>query len=469
MLSNSRHFKNSANMRVWPPFHIAKFAVIVASAAIYLAPMGQVSAQPLEFCGGHTPTIWASPGVKTVGTNGRDIIMGTSGPDEILALGGNDLVCGQGGNDVIHGNAGNDDLRGANGNDKLFGGAGNDTIYGGNGNDRVHGQGGNDKLYGNAGWDVLNGYAGDDRLEGGPGHDKLFGGPGKDAILGDAGNDTLQGGPGNDTLRGGDQLDHCNGGTENDRQDGCETSELIEICEIGSLDESCISTYVGPDTAYVLHSPGESNAGSNNNSTPACVAIGGDASKVPATIRGGESFTLAPGARVTFRGHSSKPTDPNPDESTHYRTGFVAWATATVPGEADQRIGWSTPAWSDSAGWPYTSGDLSFNNTTASAQTYSIKMSFAAEKQQGAGNGYLTRTNITGDPQVACVAPDSCGQDYHDELMSAFSGAELFYIFANVPESLAGAPMYLFGNEFVSPYILEPTVERICAAAIALQ
>jgi Ca2+-binding RTX toxin-like protein len=97
-------------------------------------------------CNGTEATIVARPGVPTVGTSGRDVIVGTDGPDEIRGGDGDDLICGAGGDDRIFGEGGDDTLLGDAGNDTLDGGAGQDLIYGGAGDDRLLGGAGDDWL-----------------------------------------------------------------------------------------------------------------------------------------------------------------------------------------------------------------------------------------------------------------------------------------------------------------------------------
>ena len=75
-------------------------------------------------CHGRVATIVSSPGLPTVGTAARDVIVGTIGDDEIQGLGGNDFLCSAKGDDEIRGGTGNDDLLGAEGDDELFGQAG---------------------------------------------------------------------------------------------------------------------------------------------------------------------------------------------------------------------------------------------------------------------------------------------------------------------------------------------------------
>jgi hypothetical protein len=113
-------------------------------------------------------TIFAKPGVVTVGTSGPDFIVGTSG---------NDRIAGMGGDDIVFGLDGNDQLAGGDGADVVCGGAGTDTLSGGAGPDQLVGDVGNDDLAGDVG---------DDQLFGGPGLDRLVGGQGSDTCLGGA-------------------------------------------------------------------------------------------------------------------------------------------------------------------------------------------------------------------------------------------------------------------------------------------
>ena len=107
-------------------------------------------------CAGKPATIVAIPGVTTVGTPGRDVIVGTSKADVIRARGGRDLICSLGGRDRVNGGAGTDVIRAGGGNDRASGGGGK--------RDRVLGQAGNDRLSGGAG--------ARDLCHGGPGRDR---------------------------------------------------------------------------------------------------------------------------------------------------------------------------------------------------------------------------------------------------------------------------------------------------------
>src|SRR5687768_9775533 len=97
-------------------------------------------------CHGRVATIVSSPGVPTVGTAARDVIVGTIGDDEIQGLGGNASFCSAKGDDEVRGGAGNDDLLGAEGDDELFGQAGRDELKGGKGTDRCRGGAGRDTV-----------------------------------------------------------------------------------------------------------------------------------------------------------------------------------------------------------------------------------------------------------------------------------------------------------------------------------
>jgi hypothetical protein len=113
-------------------------------------------------CNGVPPTIVARPGVPTVGTAGRDVILGTDGPDEIRGGGGDDLICGLGGDDRLFGEGGSDTLDGGEGNDTLDGGEGPDDLYGGAGDDTMLGGGGNDWLEDHEGMNqIFDGGSGD--------------------------------------------------------------------------------------------------------------------------------------------------------------------------------------------------------------------------------------------------------------------------------------------------------------------
>ncbi|MEM7286453.1 MAG: CapA family protein [Actinomycetota bacterium] len=169
---------------------------LVAAAVAAIPPV--LGAQP-PTCFGQAATIVAAPGERTVGTDGRDVIVGTSGPDDIRAGGGDDLVCGLGGPDVIRGNAGDDMIAGGGGRDQLFGGKGRDTINGGKGRDEIHGNSAGDTLNGNSGQDEIWGGTGPDVIHGGTAHDRLRGQKGDDALIGGSGPDLCGGGPGADT------------------------------------------------------------------------------------------------------------------------------------------------------------------------------------------------------------------------------------------------------------------------------
>lgn len=143
---------------------------IVAALFTFATPASSAQAS----CFGRTVTIFAVPGVPTVGTPGDDVIMGTSGNDVIRGRGGNDRICGLGGADRILGGGGHDWISGGAGDDMLIGGGGRDRIIGGGGHDTVRG---------------------------GPGRDILRGGPGNDTIIGRAGVDVMNGNAGGDVCR----------------------------------------------------------------------------------------------------------------------------------------------------------------------------------------------------------------------------------------------------------------------------
>jgi hypothetical protein len=81
-------------------------------------------------CRGRTATLVASPGARTAGTPGDDVILGTAGRDLLLSGAGEDVLCGRGGRDT---------LRSGEGGDRLYGGAGADRLSGGPGQDRCEG------------------------------------------------------------------------------------------------------------------------------------------------------------------------------------------------------------------------------------------------------------------------------------------------------------------------------------------
>lgn len=174
-------------------------------------------------------TITAVSDVKTVGTEGNDIICGTSGNDVIDGGGGNDIIYGEAGDDTIDAGTGDDTIDAGDGDDNVLGDTGNDYItlgdgddyseggegadrlFGGDGADALQGDSGNDIIEGNIGDDVIQLGAGNDYAYGGPGGDSLFGGDGKDALLADEGSDSLDGGKGADRLNGGggNDTDYC--------------------------------------------------------------------------------------------------------------------------------------------------------------------------------------------------------------------------------------------------------------------
>ena len=106
-------------------------------------------------CFGQIPTIYAEPGVKTVGTAGDDVIWGTMGDDHIEGKGGNDRICGRGGNDLLIGNRGHDRIKGGSGHDVIKGKRGRDILKGNKGRDTVRGGRGVDIVKGGAGIDAV--------------------------------------------------------------------------------------------------------------------------------------------------------------------------------------------------------------------------------------------------------------------------------------------------------------------------
>jgi len=124
-------------------------AAVLASACVTVSVVvGDAPANAAVLCGGKAPTIVASPGVETVGTQGSDVILGTQGPDTIRGLAGRDLICGRGGVDT---------LRGGKDDDRLFGGASRDLLVGGHRDDRIFGGPGRDQLRGRKGFDAIHG------------------------------------------------------------------------------------------------------------------------------------------------------------------------------------------------------------------------------------------------------------------------------------------------------------------------
>lgn len=85
---------------------------------------------------GETPTIVATPGEQTWGTDGRDVIRGTDGRDEIFGGGGDDLICGGWGDDYVNPHGGRDRVRAGEGDDLVWARDEEaDDIDGGRGND----------------------------------------------------------------------------------------------------------------------------------------------------------------------------------------------------------------------------------------------------------------------------------------------------------------------------------------------
>lgn len=219
---------------------VAALAVI-STVLVSAATTGSTQGGPL--CRGQEPTIVATPGVPTVGTDGDDVIVGTIGPDVIDAGDGDDLVCARAGDDEIVGGPGDDTIHGGRGADRIVGGTGADIIRGGRGADLVWGESGADRVIGGpgrdevwsgAGDDVVRGGGGRDVVRGGIGDDRISGGKGGDGLSGSAGNDRVFGGPGDDVLsgvegadilRGGRGFDACVGGPGRDRIRRCEQPE----------------------------------------------------------------------------------------------------------------------------------------------------------------------------------------------------------------------------------------------------
>jgi hypothetical protein len=182
---------------------------LVALLVTLLVPLTALPAGSLPLCFGRLPTIYAAPGVPTIGTPGRDVILGTPGNDVISGRGGGDRICGLGGNDVLEGNAGRDRLDGGDGNDVLHSGAGaRHKLLGGPGADTIVVTGGLNKVRGGAGADTV---------------DAL--GTAFTVLRGGAGDDTIQSGYRND-LDGGTGVDHCGLGMDVTGTN-CETVELI--------------------------------------------------------------------------------------------------------------------------------------------------------------------------------------------------------------------------------------------------
>lgn len=219
---------------------VALLAFLAALASVLVGSTSVGSTQEAPLCGGETPTIIATPGRPTVGTDGDDVILGTPGPDQIDAGDGDDIVCGRAGRDQIDGGTGDDVISGGPGHDRIVGGAGDDDIagegggdliWGEDGADRVIGGGGRDEVWSGSGDDIVRGGGGRDVVRGGLGHDVISGGSGDDALSGSEGNDRVLGGVGDDVLsgvegdddlRGGPGFDECAGGVGADRIRGCE-------------------------------------------------------------------------------------------------------------------------------------------------------------------------------------------------------------------------------------------------------
>lgn len=181
-----------------------RILVVVALAAIGLAPM-PATGQTTPECFGKAATI--------VGTEGDDRLFGTTGGDVIAALGGRfdtvrgwpeesgtvptlpdeaDYICGSRGEDWLFSGYGRDHMSGGSNHDELSGGNGNDVLEGGAQYDYIRGEGGHDRLFGGGNgqvgccpgtFDVLSGGNGDDYLDGGVGGDRMGGGSGFDTCV----------------------------------------------------------------------------------------------------------------------------------------------------------------------------------------------------------------------------------------------------------------------------------------------
>jgi hypothetical protein len=96
-------------------------------------------------CRGRTATLVSSPGARTAGTPGDDVILGTGGRDRVASGEGDDLLCGRGGRDRLESGGGDDNMNGGAGADRLSGGSGADRLRGGRGQDRCRGGPGRDR------------------------------------------------------------------------------------------------------------------------------------------------------------------------------------------------------------------------------------------------------------------------------------------------------------------------------------
>jgi RTX calcium-binding nonapeptide repeat (4 copies) len=95
-------------------------------------------------CKGRPATVVASPGSRTAGTPGDDVILGTGGRDRVASGEGDDLLCGRGGRDRLESGGGDDNMNGGAGADRLSGGGGDDRLRGGRGRDHCRGGPGRD-------------------------------------------------------------------------------------------------------------------------------------------------------------------------------------------------------------------------------------------------------------------------------------------------------------------------------------
>ena len=170
-------------------------AVAVFGAVLMVGGSVAVGAAP-GTCFGMPATIFAVPGVPTVGTPGPDVIVGTPGPDNIRGKGGADKICSKAGDDTVWGGAGPDMIKLGSGADWASGGSGADSIWGKRGPDEIYGK------------------SGMDTISGGKARDTIYGGSAKDDLEGKSGNDTIYGGGSTDTCTGGtghrDELYSCN-------------------------------------------------------------------------------------------------------------------------------------------------------------------------------------------------------------------------------------------------------------------
>ena len=170
-------------------------ALAVFGAVLMVGGSVAVGAAP-GTCFGMPATIFAVPGVPTVGTPGPDVIVGTPGPDNIRGKGGADKICSKAGDDTVWGGAGPDMIKLGSGADWASGGSGADSIWGKRGPDEIYGK------------------SGMDTISGGKARDTIYGGSAKDDLEGKSGNDSIYGGGSIDTCTGGtghrDELYSCN-------------------------------------------------------------------------------------------------------------------------------------------------------------------------------------------------------------------------------------------------------------------